>query len=297
MTSATNISLNPIFDLENDQAYQQWKEQKLEHYPSDIQSLIVEIKNPAHLSKSELAAIQQRIRKTNMAIYAGPGIDDPDKEIPRQLGIQFGLKSLDFNTGADDEGITSLEVKQDQWHSHYIPYSNRPINWHTDGYYNALSEQIHGLILHCVRPASSGGENALMDHEIAYIMLRDIEPALVNALMHERTMTIPENRIDEKVDRPERSGPVFMPTADGSLHMRYTARKRNILWRDDALTQRAVDTLSEILNYDSSFIFRATLQPGQGLICNNVLHDRSGFSDKEDSPRLLYRLRYHDRIQ
>jgi hypothetical protein len=33
-----------------------------------------------------------------------------------------------------------------------------------------------------------------------------------------------------------------------------------------------------------------------GLLCNNVLHDRSAFSDDPSRPRLLYRARYLDRI-
>jgi hypothetical protein len=34
-----------------------------------------------------------------------------------------------------------------------------------------------------------------------------------------------------------------------------------------------------------------------GLICNNVLHTRSGFSDRPDHRRLLYRARYHDHLR
>ncbi len=78
--------------------------------------------------------------------------------------------------------------------------------------------------------------------------------------------------------------------------MRYTARKRNVVWREDVLTRQAVKALDEILNSDLPFIYRATLQPGQGLISNNVLHDRSGFNDDDEKPRLLYRLRYFDRV-
>jgi hypothetical protein len=33
-----------------------------------------------------------------------------------------------------------------------------------------------------------------------------------------------------------------------------------------------------------------------GLVCNNVLHDRSGFVDDPMHPRLLYRARYLDRV-
>jgi hypothetical protein len=33
-----------------------------------------------------------------------------------------------------------------------------------------------------------------------------------------------------------------------------------------------------------------------GVLCNNVLHDRSAFVDAPDIQRLLYRARYYDRI-
>jgi len=288
--------LLPQFDTVNESAYRQWREQKLRDYPTRIEQLIVNIENPARLSQAEREAMLQRIAKANMVVFAGPGGGDPDKAIPRQLGAQFGLRSLDNNTGADDDGITSLEVKNDSWHGQYIPYTNRPIHWHTDGYYNELTRQVYGLQLHCVRAAAAGGENALMDHEIAYILLRDRDPALVEVLMHEEAMTIPENRVDDRIDRPDRSGPVFMAGPGGALHMRYTARKRNVVWREDALTRQAVKALDEILNADLPYIYRATLQSGQGLISNNVLHDRSGFDDDPGAPRLLYRLRYFDRV-
>jgi len=33
-----------------------------------------------------------------------------------------------------------------------------------------------------------------------------------------------------------------------------------------------------------------------GLVCNNVLHDRSGFTETPDKRRLLYRARYYERV-
>jgi len=39
------------------------------------------------------------------------------------------------------------------------------------------------------------------------------------------------------------------------------------------------------------------LRSGEGLICNNILHNRTGFEVSADGPgRLLYRLRFHDRV-
>ena len=283
------------FDLDNEKAYQAWRENKLEKYPESIEGLIVEVNDPANLSRVEFDTMHSLVVKTNMAVYAGNTGRDPDKEIPAKLGERFGLTELDDNMGADD-GVTSLKVVSGQWRSGYIPYTNKPIHWHTDGYYNPLDLQICALLLHCVAPAEKGGENALLDHEIAYIHLRDTNPDYIKAFMANDVMTIPANIKDGKEIRPDCAGPVFSVIPDGNLHMRYTARTRSIEWKEDPVTRTAVKTLSEFLDSDSPFIYRATLQSGQGLVSNNVLHDRSGFEEDEDHKRLLYRLRYYQRI-
>ena len=79
--------------------------------------------------------------------------------------------------------------------------------------------------------------------------------------------------------------------------MRYSARKRNIRWRDDDVTRAARDFLSELLNAEDGPVFRYRLQPGEGLISNNVLHNRTAFSDGAGQQRLLYRARFIDRIK
>jgi alpha-ketoglutarate-dependent taurine dioxygenase len=78
--------------------------------------------------------------------------------------------------------------------------------------------------------------------------------------------------------------------------MRYTARTRSIRWKKTPMVEAAVAFLEQLLNSDSPYIFRGRLEPGMGLICNNVLHDRTGFSDDGQRHRLLYRARYYDRI-
>ncbi|MEN8205519.1 MAG: TauD/TfdA family dioxygenase [Pseudomonadota bacterium] len=286
---------NP-FNPDNDTAYQVWREYKLENYPERVEDLIVEIHDPRQLTSAEFEALHERCRKTNMAIYAGSTGSDPDKAIPKSLGKRFGLTELDCNMGADDDGVTSLKVVEGKWRSGYIPYTNRPIHWHTDGYYNLPERQIHGLQLHCVSAAASGGENALLDHEIAYIHLRDTNPDYIRALMATQVMTIPPNNENGEQLRPARSGPVFSVLEDGSLHMRYTARTRSIEWSPDPVTRAAVEALNDFMESSSHYIYRATLQPGQGLISNNVLHDRSGFDDDDEHTRQLYRLRYYQRI-
>ena len=284
------------FNITDDHDYQIWRALKLQDYPTSLQDLMVQVNDPRALTRVEHDALLACCKKTNFAIYISKHAE-ADKDIPVMLGRQFGLQRLDHNWLADEDAVTSLTVNPAGDHPAYIPYTNRPIKWHTDGYYNGADAQIHGLLLHCVQPAEQGGANRLLDHEIAYIKLRDIHPDLVRVLMQPDAMTIPERLDEQGVARPAVSGPVFSVHRDsGSLHMRYTARSRSIQWKNDALTQQAVSCLQDILESDLPYIFSATLQPGMGLLSNNILHDRAAFSDGSGPPRLLYRARYLDRI-
>ena len=287
--------MNNPFDLADDDAFQRWRDAKLAGAPRTAEDLIVEVKDPRALSASEHDALADRIRRCNMAIYASPILEE-DSNILRKLGEQFGLNHLDANWLAGEDGVSSIRVFDGGTRKHYIPYTDKPIKWHTDGYYNPPERQIRAMVLHCVRDALSGGENRLMDHELCYLLLREQDPAHIKALMQPDVMTIPE-RVDENDGvRPAQSGPVFSVDADGNLHMRYTARTRSIEWKDDADTKAAVAALEALLASDVPQVFNTTMQPGMGLLCNNVLHDRSAFTDDSQQPRLLYRARYLDRI-
>ena len=282
------------FDLKDVDGFQRWRDWKLARQPRDFDELVIEVEDPARLSAKERAAVHSLIQRCNFAAYASRCGEDPDKNRVRELGQQFGLSRLDENMCADSDAISALAIADDALHAGYIPYTNRPISWHTDGYYNSAERQIRGLILHCVRPADQGGSNQLMDHEMAYLLLRERNPDYIAALTHPQAMCIPPNEVDGTIIRPEVCGPVFSTDIGGNLHMRYTARRRNITWRDDALTRAAANALSEILSQGSPYHFKHRLEAGQGLICNNILHTRSGF--EQDSCRLLYRARYFDRI-
>lgn len=302
--------LSGAFDLSDDQAYAAWREQKLANSPSSVAELIVEIDNPHSLSEAEVSAIRQICSRTNMAIYtsrntvvaAKSDTAISDKSIVADFGRHFGLRHLDSNLYADDGGISALQVSAERRQFEYIPYSNKAISWHTDGYYNPLDRKIRAMVLHCVRPASRGGENALMDHEMLYLLMRDENPQYIEALMQPDVMTIPANVENGVEIRPAQTGPVFSvaQSADeksGHLHMRYTARTRSIEWKRDQITLSAVKSLEELLASDLPSIFHYRLSAGQGLICNNVLHTRSAFEDEEGSEgRLVYRARFLERI-
>lgn len=285
------------FSLANDSAYRAWRHAKLANYPKKIDDLIVRINDLRSLTSTETGALETRCAQANMVLYSAPGQAAADKSLPHQFARQLGLNRLEGNYLADEDGLSSITPASDEaGRGEYIPYTHKPINWHTDGYYNAPDRRILGMLLHCVQDADSGGENALLDTEIAYIQLRDTNPEYIAALMQQDAMTIPARMDEDNVARAEQSGPVFSVNAtEGFLHMRYTARTRSIEWKPDAITQAAVKTLAEILN-DSEHILRARLVPGMGIICNNVLHTRNAFTDRPERRRLLYRGRYYDRL-
>lgn len=282
-------------DLENDSRYQAWREKKLANMPASLDEYLVPVKDPVRLSDDEYEAIRSLLERANMAIFVAELDDKRSKTIPVNISAQFGMHRLDHNMGADHDGVSELTVRNGQWRAGYIPYTDRPIHWHTDGYYNEPQKKIHGMVLYCVQNALRGGDNALLDHEIAYIHLRDSNPEYIRALMHPEAMTIPANVINGREVRVERTGPVFSCNQQGQLHMRYTARTRSIVWRDDEMTREAVECLKDFLASDSPYVLHTSLQPGMGLICNNVLHDRSGFAEDDTHKRLIYRLRYYDR--
>ena len=136
-----------------------------------------------------------------------------------------------------------------------------------------------------------------MDHELAYLRLRDHDPDLIAALMDPGVMEIPANTVENRVVRAAGTGPVFfLDGSDGSLGMRYSARPRNVIWRSDALTQRALTVLRELMA-DGDDAHQFKLEAGQGLFCNNVLHGRHAYTDSEQQPaRAMWRARFLDRI-
>lgn len=275
-------------------AYVRWREEKLPFSHPVLSDLLVELDNPYLLSGNEKMAIAGHCEHYNMSVYELRDPGNRDKSLVHALGKQFAMGQLDANLRSDEDSVSSLEVRE-QTGNQYIPYTNKGLSWHTDGYYNPLDKQIFGIIMHCVSPAGEGGVNQLLNPEDVYIALRDENPAYIEALMHPQAMTIPDNIESGKVIRQAQTGPVFMMKPNGRLHMRYSARKRNIVWRESKDTRSAVAMINDYLTDDNN-VLTVKLNAGQGIICNNVLHNRSGFTDSSMQKRLMYRARYYDAV-
>jgi hypothetical protein len=286
------------FDPEAPQAYRAWRDRKLAACPRRLDDLVVELRDPRAPSHAERARLTEVCRRSNMALF-DTGRPLPEKAALHALGLSLGLARLDSNLCADADGISTLQVRDAGRHAEYIPYTNRPLSWHTDGYYNAPGDQIRAWMLYCVQDAAAGGANELLDHEILYILMREADPEHVRALMAPDVMTIPANHEGGREIRPASVGPVFsVDPATGALHMRYSARKRNVLWKDDPPTRAALAWLADLFSQGSDHIFRHRLEPGQGIVSNNVLHRREGFEDDAAAgrSRIVLRARYYDRV-
>lgn len=290
------------WDMAQNTAYLDWREDKLDKYSRLLGAPPVVIKSLSDPSESECAKLVERCTETNLAIYETDPVQGDSDQVRadlRAFSTALDLRIAEKHRSAGGHGIVALEVTDAKAQRGYIPYTRKPINWHTDGYYNGPDEQIRAMVLHCVRPAGDGGVNQFLDPEIAYIRLRDLNPDYITALMHPKAMTIPENREKDGKLRPKSVGPVFSIDAGDHLAMRYTARTRSIYWRKDAITQKAVAALQDILTGDDPLIQSARMKAGQGILCNNVLHNRTGFDSNvtEKSNRLLFRIRFHNRIK
>jgi alpha-ketoglutarate-dependent taurine dioxygenase len=303
---------NP-FDLSQPGAYSDWRARKLQAYPAEITDLRVPVGRLDQPTPAERTALKARIATFNMAL-----IEVDPAGIHTEALLSFtralGLQRTDANLFADASAVSRItatrrnpgaeggidagpETPGGAILGDFVPYTDKPLSWHTDGYYNAPDEQVGAWCLFCVRAARDGGENGLIDHEMAYLRLRDASPQHIAALSHPQALSIPAHVQDGRTLRAASVGPVFS-VRNGHLHMRYSARARHVLWRDTPETQAARAALDRLFSRPDVFTFRYRLKPGEGLVSNNVLHCRSGFDDHEDpaKARLLYRIRFLDRI-
>ncbi len=282
--------------LTDSEQYCYWRDEKLAAAATELSACLIEIKNPLVLSKVEKNKIQQSCQQNNFALFHIEARDDYENAIVN-INTQFGLKDYDRHLFVKNQGLAYITQSNNKDQSEFIPYTNKGLGWHTDGYYNPIEQRIRAFSLFCVRPGASGGANQWIDSQMVYLLLRENNPDIAKALTHPQTMVIPEHRVNNEVRRPTSTGPVFfIDEVSGALSMRYTQRKTNIAFLDSIEIRRAVESLDKLLNGTSSYHFAHLMSAGQGLLCNNIVHKRSTFTDDADQPRLLLRGRYFNRI-
>ena len=263
-----------------------WAEEKEKNIPQNSDGILVNIHDINNVKTSEIDKIKETIYKYNSCIYSSKIALKSNTNLLKFVEL-VGMKTYDCNNIESNEISTITPLQNSK--INYIPYTDKSLNWHTDGYYDKKS--IFSWLLHCVNPATQGGENYLLDHELVlreYLLRNDD----INNLMAEDALTIPESK---DTSRSEISTYIFsFKNKYKRLHMRFSMRKDNI--GTSAKASSAIIKLKEIIENDcAKYSLTYKLQKNEGIITNNILHGRKAFKDDKVKRKLL-RIRSYERL-
>lgn len=263
-----------------------WAAQKENNIPKNINEISVEIKDINRATKNEISKIKSTLDKFNSCLYRS-NRDLESNSCLLDFAKAVGMKTFDCNNIEANEISTISSIKNEN--VQYIPYTNKALNWHTDGYYD--KKPLFSWLLHCINPADDGGENYLLDHELAmreYVLSYDD----IEVLMNKRAITIPES---QGSNRSELSTYIFSFDNDyEKLHMRFSMRKENIKMSDNTFT--AMSKLTDVIeNNCSKYSINYKLSKNEGILSNNILHGRNSFKDDKVQRKLL-RIRSYERL-
>lgn len=263
-----------------------WAEEKEKNIPQNSDGILVNIHDINNVKTSEIAKIKETIYKYNSCIYSSKIALKSNTNLLKFVEL-VGMRTYDCNN-IDSNEISTITPLQNS-KINYIPYTDKLLNWHTDGYYDKKS--IFSWLLHCINPATQGGENYLLDHELVlreYLLRNDD----INNLMAEDALTIPASK---DTSRPEISTYIFsFKNKYRRLHMRFSMRKDNI--GTSAKASPAIIKLKEIIENDcAKYSLTYKLQKNEGIITNNILHGRKAFKDDKVKRKLL-RIRSYERL-
>ncbi len=279
------------FDLDADEDYQKWREEKLAAYPKSIDDLVVEFADMTAITAAEKTKVLELVELANMCVYTA-GSAGLNMDSLLALGKQLGLTRTD----KDVRHANSDELTDSRILNKAIPFTTRHVRWHTDATYYGSDKTIKALFLLCKQPAVEGGNNKVLDNEILYILLRDKNPEALKILMRNdcfKYMNPKTGEISESL-----GGKVFWTNADGHLGYRFSFRKLDMAWSEDSEVLAARDILESLILNESEYVIEGRLESGMGLISNNVMHTREKFIDDDGAAqkRLILRTRFYDRV-
>lgn len=279
------------FNLESDQDYLPWRDEKLAAYPRNVGDLVVELGDMTAITNTEKARIMDLVERANMCVYTA-GSAELSMDSVLKLGAQLGISQTDKSTRhSNSDELTDSGIL-----NRAIPFTTRHVRWHTDATYYGSNRTIQALFLLCKRPAAEGGNNKLLDHELLYILMREKDPQALKILMGNNCFKYRNPKTGEISQ--ELGGKVFWCNNDGQLNHRFSFRKIDMAWSEDSEVIAARDILESLLLNESEHVIEGRLESGLGLISNNVSHTREKLvdCDDKDCKRLLFRTRFYDRV-
>lgn len=279
------------FNLNAGEDYKKWRDEKLAAYPKNIADLVVELGDMTALTAAEKGKVKELVERANMCVYTA-GAAELSMDSLLALGRQLGVSDTDkARRHSNSDELTSSGILNNA-----IPFTTRHVNWHTDATYYGSDKTIQALFLLCKRPAVEGGSNKVLDHEILYILMRDKNPDALRVLMTKDCFKYKNPKTGEIAENL--GGKVFWTNTDGNLCHRFSFRKSDMAWSGDNDVNAAREVLESLIHDESEYVIEGRLEPGLGLISNNVLHTREKLLDSEEDTqkRLLFRTRFYDRV-
>ncbi len=279
------------FDLDTNEDYKKWREEKLAAYPRNVGDLVVELADMTALTNAEKTKILERVELANMCIYTVGSAEMSMASLLR-LGEQLGVTNTDKST----RHSKSDELTDSGILNKAIPFTTRQVRWHTDATYYGSDKTIQALFLLCKRPAIEGGNNKVLDNEVLYILLRDKEPEALRTLMRNDCFKYKNPKSGEINEHL--GGKVFWTHSEGYLCHRFSFRKMDMAWSEDSEILAAKDVLESLILNESEYVIEGRLESGMGLISNNIIHTRERLVDSNEvsKKRLLFRARFYDRV-
>ena len=170
MAASTN-QLQKTFDGKSTD-YQAWKKHRLQ-LQDTLHSTAAEpfVISSTLSEKRQLPALCNHVRDHGFARYQWSDSPDDVNRAVKQLYSQLSLTRHDTGVVRDSDELSLLQDLSGTERGRFIPYTSKPMGWHTDGYYNDPAETLRSFTLHCISPAAKGGALSLLDYELVLIAL------------------------------------------------------------------------------------------------------------------------------
>ena len=105
----------------------------------------VKIPDIGNITIKDRKKISSNIKKYNFTLFE---INDCTNSNLLKFANNLGLEKIIQNPYSDKNGVSNITAIKDKRQGEYIPYTNKKLNWHTDGYYNSEREEVRAFILY-----------------------------------------------------------------------------------------------------------------------------------------------------
>lgn len=244
--------------------------------PPSNDTRAIEIRDAAPASTASVAAgCLALVAERGLAVVRGFG---PDTDALIDAFIALGLQVVETHFGRIEDLRTDNTTNQN---TDQLGYTDAPVDLHTDQPF--LAEPPRYQILHCVRPADRGGDNAVADGRQAALYLRATDAPSFDLLSR---VPVRFHRRQKAFERLQIS-PIVELAAGEVRRIRssyFTMAPHRVPFEEMAAWYRAYNTFARLVA-DPRYHYRFRLESGDFLIYDNhrMLHARTSF----EGPRWL----------